>query len=134
MNTPAFTSADAFVLLPAILLALFACGTLLIDVVGKKTESSRRFILIFGMIGLAITAVSVARQWSVMAARGLTHFSAAQGAISIDGLSLLLKRNHARDYRALLSYPPTGFSKSTPKTKPNTTRSPWPHRPACTSW
>ena len=87
MNTPAFTSADAFVLLPAILLALFACGTLLIDVVGKKTESSRRFILIFGMIGLAITAVSVARQWSVMAARGLTHFSAAQGAISIDGLS-----------------------------------------------
>ena len=63
------------------------------------------------MIGLAITAVSVARQWSAMAAGGLTHFSAAQGAISIDGLSFFSNAiTLGLPRSSFLS--PTGFSKS----------------------
>ena len=133
MNTPAFTSADAFVLLPAILLALFACGTLLIDVVGKKTETSRRFILIFGMIGLAITAVSVARQWSVMAAGGLTHFSAAQGAISVDGLSFF--SNAITLAITALFFHLLPVSRNPRRRQSRILRSrPASHSPACTSW
>jgi NADH-quinone oxidoreductase subunit N len=87
MSTPVFTSADSFVLLPAILLVLFACGTLIVDVVGKKTAAPYRAVLIFGLVGLMVTALSIARQWSAMGVHGLSQFSAAQGAITIDGLS-----------------------------------------------
>jgi NADH-quinone oxidoreductase subunit N len=87
MNAPVFTSADAFVLLPAILLVLFACGTLLVDVVGRRTRQSRRIIVVFGMFGIAVTGLSIARQWSAMSAAGVAHFTAAQGAMTVDGLS-----------------------------------------------
>jgi NADH-quinone oxidoreductase subunit N len=87
MNAPVFTSADTFVLLPAIVLVLFACGTLLVDVVGRRTRQSRRIIVIFGLLGIVVTAVSIVRQWSTMNSASLTHFTAAQGAITIDGLS-----------------------------------------------
>lgn len=87
MNVPAFTSADLFVLLPAIVLVLFACGTLLIDVTGRQTRNSTRFVLVFGLIGLAVTAACVLRQWSTIAGAGATYFNGAQGALTVDGLS-----------------------------------------------
>lgn len=87
MSAPVFTSADAFVLMPAILLVLFACGTLLVDIAGKKTAASYRVIVLLGLFGLAVTALSIARQWSAMSAHELARFSGAQGAVTVDGLS-----------------------------------------------
>jgi NADH-quinone oxidoreductase subunit N len=87
MNVPVFTSADTLVLLPAILLVVFACGTLLIDLIGPNTRNSRRLVVVFGLAGLVITALSIARQWFALSSAGVTNFTAAQGAVSIDGLS-----------------------------------------------
>lgn len=86
MSAPVFTATDTLVLLPAIVMALFACGTLVLDVIGDSTALTRRWLLLFGLLGLAITAASLWRQWSALAASGLSQFTAAQGAVTLDGL------------------------------------------------
>ena len=83
---PVFTGSDTLTLLPAIILCLFACGTLIFDVIGRKVPRSRRWLMLFGIGGLAITGFSLWRQWSALAAGGLAQFTGAQGAVTLDGL------------------------------------------------
>ena len=83
---PVFTGSDTLTLLPAIILCLFACGTLILDVIGRKVPRSRRWLMLFGLGGLAITGFSLWRQWSALAAGGLAQFTGAQGAVTLDGL------------------------------------------------
>jgi NADH-quinone oxidoreductase subunit N len=86
MPAPTYTSTDHLALLPAIVLVLFACATLLLDAAGKA-GSGRRWLTAFGLVGLAVTAFSVWRQWAAMHASGVFELSASQGAITVDGLS-----------------------------------------------
>ena len=87
MPVAAYTSTDHLVLLPAIILVLFACATLLIDVAGKAKTGSSRWLIGFGLVGLAITGFSYWRQWSAMRSSGLFELTAAQGAVTLDGLA-----------------------------------------------
>jgi NADH-quinone oxidoreductase subunit N len=86
MPAPVFTAADNLVLLPAIVMALFACGILMLDVIGKSSVLGRRWLMLFSLLGLAITATALWRQWLTLSASGLSQFTAAQGAITLDGL------------------------------------------------
>src|SRR4051794_22168060 len=81
-----YTSTDHLALLPPIVLVLFACATLLLDVVEKKTGRSRSWLAVFGLIGLTVTGFSFWRQWSAMHASGVIELTAAQGAVTLDGL------------------------------------------------
>ncbi|HJY07333.1 MAG TPA: proton-conducting transporter membrane subunit, partial [Bryobacteraceae bacterium] len=83
---PVFTGSDTLTLLPAIVLCLFACGTLILDVVGRKVARAQRGLLLFGLCGLVITGFSLWRQWSALAAGGLVQYIGAQGAVTLDGL------------------------------------------------
>lgn len=86
----AYTQSDTLVLLPAIVLVLFASGTILLDVMGRKVSArAGRGIVLFGLVGLAIAAVSVFRQHALLAAAGLDHLVAGQNAVTLDGLGFL---------------------------------------------
>lgn len=83
---PVFTGSDSLTLLPAVILCLFACGMLVLDVIGRQVPRSRRWLMLFGLCGLAITGVSLWRQWSALVAGGLSQYTGAQGAVTLDGL------------------------------------------------
>ena len=87
MLASTYTSTDHLALLPAIVLVLFACATLLLDVVGKAVGTSRRWLPAFALTGLAVTAFSFWRQWSAMRASGVSELTAAGGAVTLDGLA-----------------------------------------------
>jgi NADH-quinone oxidoreductase subunit N len=85
VTVPVFQSTDTLVLLPPIVLTLFACGTLLIDVAGRKSWHKNAWSIVFGVFGLALTGAAYFRQWSALASAGAVRFAAAQGAVTLDG-------------------------------------------------
>jgi NADH-quinone oxidoreductase subunit N len=85
-----YTRNDALVLLPAIVLVLFASGTMLMDVIGRPPSNrSSRWVVLFGLTGLAIAALSIFRQHARLAAAGLDQLVAGQNAVTLDGLGFL---------------------------------------------
>jgi NADH-quinone oxidoreductase subunit N len=82
-----YTATDHFVLLPALLLALFGCATLLFDLFIFPEPKQRRWLLIFLVMGEAFAGVALFRQQSFLGAQGgdLTAFN---GALTIDKYSL----------------------------------------------
>ena len=87
MNPPSFGAEDYIALLPPILMVLFGCATLLLDVASRHDEK-RRWLVLFNLTGLLLTGVAYVRQWQFIARSGQTHMAALQGAVTIDGLSL----------------------------------------------
>lgn len=85
MIVPAFRSTDTLVLLPPIVLTLFSCGTLLIDLAGRQSRNKHAWFIVFGIFGLALTGTAYFRQWSTLASAGVIRFTAAQGAVTLDG-------------------------------------------------
>jgi NADH-quinone oxidoreductase subunit N len=81
-------------LLPAMLMALFACATLLLDVLTRGGDERRAgpiwFNLIwFNLVGQALIGFSLLRQWhALQGIRPGEHIAAWQNAIAIDTLSL----------------------------------------------
>jgi NADH-quinone oxidoreductase subunit N len=84
---PLYTPADTLVLLPAIVLVLFASAILVLDVLGSQTLAGRRMPVVFGLVGLVITGASLVRQWFAMNGRTLPEFTAAQDSITLDGIA-----------------------------------------------
>jgi NADH-quinone oxidoreductase subunit N len=82
-----YNSTDHFVLLPAILLALFACATLLFDFWVFPEPRHRRFLVWFLLIGEAFAGVALWRQSSFLAEHG-GEIQAFNGALIVDGFSL----------------------------------------------
>jgi NADH-quinone oxidoreductase subunit N len=72
--------------LPPLLMALFGCATLIVDVIGKGT-ADRRWLVGFNLLGSVLTGFSLWRQWTVLSAAN-APILALQNAVSIDGLSL----------------------------------------------
>jgi len=83
-----YTANDHFVLLPAIMLALFGCAILLFDVWFFPTPKSRKWLLLLVCAGVAFTGYSLWEQQTQLAANGLTEITAFHGALTIDGLAL----------------------------------------------
>jgi NADH-quinone oxidoreductase subunit N len=82
-----YTSTDHFVLLPALMLALFGCATLLFDFWVFPQEKQRKWLLLFLVLGEGFAGVAYWRQQSFLNRYGgdLTAFN---GTLTVDQFSL----------------------------------------------
>jgi NADH-quinone oxidoreductase subunit N len=79
-----FTANDYFVLLPAIILALFGCGILLVDTLASPKD--RKYLPLVSLIGLAFTGYELVLQQRFLASSG--PMEAFQGSLTVDGFAL----------------------------------------------
>jgi NADH-quinone oxidoreductase subunit N len=83
-----YTTTDHFVLIPAIMLALFGCAILLFDFLVFPNPKQRKYLLLFVVLGLGFTGYGLFRQQAFLTANGLTELTGFQGAITIDRFAL----------------------------------------------
>jgi len=83
-----YTSADHFVLVPAIMLALFGCAVLLFDFFLFPEPRQRKRLVWFLIAGEIFTAAGLWRQHSFLVSEGLPELTAFQGTLTVDGFSL----------------------------------------------
>ncbi|HKW99783.1 MAG TPA: NADH-quinone oxidoreductase subunit N [Bryobacteraceae bacterium] len=83
-----YTSTDHFVLIPAIMLALFGCAILLFDFLVFPNPKQRKWLLLFVILGLGFTGYGLWRQQAFLTANGLTQLTAFNGALTIDRFAL----------------------------------------------
>jgi NADH-quinone oxidoreductase subunit N len=83
-----YTATDHFVLLPAILLALFGCAVLLIDFLIAPDPKQRKLLLIVVLPGLGFTAFELIRQQQFLNDSGRSMLTAFHGALTLDGTSI----------------------------------------------
>ena len=83
-----YTSTDHFVLIPAIMLALFGCAILLFDFLVFPDPRQRKWLLLFVVLGLGFTGFGLWRQQMFLNANGLTELTAFQGSLTIDRFAL----------------------------------------------
>src|SRR5713101_1986408 len=83
-----YTTTDHFVLIPAIMLALFGCAILLFDFLVFPNPKQRKWLLLFVVLGLGFTGYGLWRQQAFLAANGLNQLTAFQGALTIDRFAL----------------------------------------------
>jgi NADH-quinone oxidoreductase subunit N len=85
--TEYYTANDHFVLLPAIMLALFGCAILLFEFLIGPGAKQRRWLIALGFVGLAFTGRAL---WMQQAAvNSGTQLAAFKGSLTVDGFSLL---------------------------------------------
>jgi len=80
-----YTSTDHFVLVPALMLALFGCATLLFDFL---VPNQRRFLIAIVIAGLAFTGYGLWQQQTYLASSGAPDLVAFQGSVTIDGFAI----------------------------------------------
>jgi NADH-quinone oxidoreductase subunit N len=85
--TEYYTANDHFVLLPAIMLALFGCSILLFEFLIGPGAKQRRWLIALGFVGLAFTGRALWMQQSALNAG--TQPAAFKGSLTVDGFSLL---------------------------------------------
>ncbi|MGH9633130.1 MAG: NADH-quinone oxidoreductase subunit N [Bryobacteraceae bacterium] len=83
-----YTATDHFVLLPAIMLALFGCAILLFDFLAAKTAHHRTWVLLFSLTGLGFTAWSLFRQHRFLAENQAQQLVAFGGSLVLDRFGL----------------------------------------------
>jgi NADH-quinone oxidoreductase subunit N len=83
-----YTATDHFVLLPAIMLALFGCAVLLFDFFVFRTREMRRWLVPFAIAGLVFTGVSLFRQGQYIATAPGGEIAAFKGSLVIDRFAL----------------------------------------------
>ncbi len=82
-----YTSTDHFVLLPAILLALFGCAVMLFEFLLGRDAKSRLWLLALSLAGLGFTARALWVQQSAVS--GGLVLTAFKGTLVVDGFSML---------------------------------------------
>jgi NADH-quinone oxidoreductase subunit N len=92
MNLFRYNATDHLALLPAILMALFACAIMLLDVLSPRShapqKSSKRGVVFFSLVATIFAAYSLGLQENAIShAPGLT-VSALRGSVVIDALSV----------------------------------------------
>jgi NADH-quinone oxidoreductase subunit N len=83
-----YTSTDHFVLIPAIMLALFGCAILLFDFWVFPDPKQRKYLVLFVILGEAFASFGLWRQQAYLAANGLNQLQAFQGSLTMDGFSI----------------------------------------------
>ncbi len=83
-----YTSADHFVLVPAIMLALFGCAVLLFDFFLFPEPKQRKWLVLFVVLGIVFTGVQLGRQQMMLASQGYAPLVAFGGSLTIDGFAL----------------------------------------------
>lgn len=83
-----YTSTDHFVLVPAIMLALFGCAVLLFDFLIFPEPRHRKRLLLFLIAGEIFTAAGLWRQHSFLVSERLPEITAFQGTLTLDGFAL----------------------------------------------
>jgi NADH-quinone oxidoreductase subunit N len=82
-----YTSNDHFVLLPAIMLALFGCAVMLFEFLLGKVERQRLWLLGLALVGLGFTGRALWMQQSAVSS-GM-QFTAFNGTLVVDGFAML---------------------------------------------
>jgi|HigsolmetaAR201D_1030396.scaffolds.fasta_scaffold07568_2 proton-translocating NADH-quinone oxidoreductase, chain N len=83
-----YTSTDHFVLIPAIMLALFGCAVLLFDFWLFPNPKHRKGLLVFVVLGLVFTGIGLGRQYVYLQESGTREIIAFHGALTVDNFSL----------------------------------------------
>ncbi len=83
-----YTSTDHFVLIPALMLALFGCAVLLFDFLLFPQPKQRKWLIVFLIIGEVFTGAGLWRQQSFLSSYGLNELTAFNGTLTIDGFAL----------------------------------------------
>jgi NADH-quinone oxidoreductase subunit N len=81
-----YTGADHFVLVPAVMLALFGCAILLFDFVVFPDPRQRKYLLVFLILGEAFAAWGLWNQQADLLANGARE--AFHGSLIMDGFSI----------------------------------------------
>lgn len=83
-----YTSTDHFVLIPALMLALFGCFVLLVDFLIFPEPRHRRYVLIFVALAEAFTGAGLWKQQSYLSSQGLSSITAFHGSLTVDGMAI----------------------------------------------
>ena len=83
-----YTSTDHFVLVPALMLALFGCAILLFDFLLFPKPKQRKWLIVFLVLGLIFTGVGLWRQQHFLTTHALSEITAFHGTLTVDGFSL----------------------------------------------
>ena len=83
-----YTSTDHFVLVPAIMLALFGCAVLLFDFLLFPEAKQRKYLILFVALGIVFTGGALWRQHVFLAANHIDKLTAFGGALTIDAMAL----------------------------------------------
>lgn len=86
--SPFYTTTDHFVLIPALMLALFGCAILLIDFLVFPDPRQRKWLLLFVLLAEAFTGTGLWRQYAFLSSGGLSQITAFGGSVTIDGFGL----------------------------------------------
>ncbi len=82
-----YTATDHFVLVPGLLLALFGCAVLLIDLFVDQTKT-RKGICLLALLGQVFVGTELIRQQQFLTESDLLTLTAFHGAMTLDGTSL----------------------------------------------
>ncbi len=83
-----YTAQDQFVLVPAIMLAMFACAVFLFDFLIFPQPRQRKWLLVFVALGLAFAGGGLYRQQAHLNLHGLAEITAFGGTLTVDGFSI----------------------------------------------
>jgi NADH-quinone oxidoreductase subunit N len=83
-----YTATDHFVLVPAILLALFGIAILLFDFLLFPLARQRKWLILFVALGAAFSGGAFYRQQAFLARNAIDRITAFDGALVIDGFAL----------------------------------------------
>ena len=88
MTTLGYTSADHLAFLPPLLLAVFACSIMLLDVAARYSDQAKRGVVGFGLVGLALTGYALFLQWRALDKASQPFMTALQNSVMVDALSV----------------------------------------------
>jgi NADH-quinone oxidoreductase subunit N len=83
-----YSSTDHFVLVPAVMLALFGCAILLFDFVVFPDPRQRKYLLFFLLLGEGFAGFGLWNQQSHLVIDGVSEYTAFHGALVADGFSI----------------------------------------------
>ena len=75
---------NTLALLPALLMAIFGCATLLLDVLFPRRGNQRQWFVWFLLAGQGLVGIALYRQWSALQSGDLGIASLA-GSVRVDG-------------------------------------------------
>ncbi|HUE20961.1 MAG TPA: NADH-quinone oxidoreductase subunit N [Bryobacteraceae bacterium] len=83
-----YSSTDHFVLVPAVMLALFGCAILLFDFIVFPDPRQRKYLLFFLVLGEGFAGFGLWNQQSHLLADGVPSYTAFHGSLVADGFSI----------------------------------------------